>query len=200
MALRLKADAVAVASWWCGRFDLMHHLECPSTRLDPTIERLPRHTLRQHPDLRAFITDAGVSPLHVLSYQALADGHYGMVRLAALFPANPFTGGHPKVFALDGDRRSLHRNPPWDNDVEGVSADLCLYFPGDPHERRWTAEYGLVELFDIARLHLACEHVWRETGVWPTEDALHGGAARPVRSRPELKVPPLRSTRTETRR
>lgn len=73
-----------------------------------------------------------------------------------------------------------------------MSAELCLYFSRDPDERRWTAEYGLVELFDIARRHLACEHVWRETDTWPTEDAPHGTAARPVRRRPELKVAPLR--------
>lgn len=194
MAFRVDPKAVELASWWSGRFDLLHHLECPSTRLDPSIEKLPLRTLRQHPDLRAFLDRLGVRALYMLGYEALAEGPYGMVRVAALFPANPFRGAQPQVFALDGERRSLHRNPPWDDDVEGVSAHLCLYFPEDPEERRWTVDYGLVGLFDLARRHLACEHVWRETDVWPTEDAPHGEAATPVARRPKLKVPPLRSS------
>jgi hypothetical protein len=161
-------------------------------RLDPTIENLPRQTLRRHPDLRAYLQRHGLTALELLGYQAMAEGPYGIVRLAALFPTDPFRGGEPEVFALDGDRRSLHRNPPYDDGVQGVSATLCLYFPGDPHERRWTVEDGLVRLFDLARRHLACEHVWRETDKWPTEDAPHGNLARPVRRRPELKLPPLR--------
>lgn len=189
---RRVAGNVEVASWWCGRFERLHYLECPSTRLDPTIENLNIHTLRSHPDLRAYVDRIGVPALYMLGYQAMAEGPYGIVRLAALFPLDPFRGGPPNVFALDGDRRSLHRNPPWDDDVEGASADLCLYFPSDPDERRWSVEYGLVGLFDLARRHLACEHVWRETDKWPTEDAPHGDAAKPVAPRPELRVEPLR--------
>ena len=166
-------------------------------RLDPTIENLPIATLRRHRDLRAFIDTYGMPALSVLGYQALAEGPYGFVRLAALFPFNPFGGGQPQVFALDGDRRSLHRNPPYDGGVQGVSGHLCLCFPTDPPERRWSVDHGLVGLFDIARRHLACEHVWRETGVWPTEDAPHGDAARPVAPRPELRVEPLRGLLAE---
>jgi hypothetical protein len=186
-------SAVQRASWWCERFELLHQLECPSTRIDPTIENLPRLTLCQHPDLRAYLDRIGVPALYMLGYLALAEGPYGIVRVGALFPVDPFRGGRPEVFALDGDRRSLHRNPPWDNDEHGVSAHLCLYFPGDPEERTWTVDQGLVGLFDLARWHLACEHVWRLTDVWPTEDAPHGAAARPVAPRPKLKLPPLRN-------
>ncbi|MGH2715797.1 MAG: hypothetical protein ACRDM7_18290 [Thermoleophilaceae bacterium] len=198
MAQRLNALAIENASWWCGRFELVHHLEYPSTHLDRTIHRLRRDTVRQHPDLRRFLEILGVPPLWMLAYQALAEGPYGMVRLAALFPTSPFEGGEPQVFALDGDRRSLHRNPPYDDGVEGVSAHLCLYYRDDPDERRWTAEYGLIELFDLARRHLVCEHVWRETDVWPTEDAPHG-ITKPARRRPELKVAPLRATAVEVK-
>jgi hypothetical protein len=161
-------------------------------RIDPTIEYLPRHTARQHRDVREYLRRVGVPPLYMLAYQARAEGSYGVVRLAALFPIDPFRGGEPEVFALDGDRRSLHRNPPWDDGVPGVSAHLCLYFRRDPDERRWTVDDGLVRLFDLARWHLECEHAWRMDGVWPTEDAPHGDAARPVAPRPELKFPPLR--------
>jgi hypothetical protein len=183
-----------MASWWCGRFDLLHRLQYPSTLADRTICSLPKRTLRQHADLRVYLDRLGVPALYMLSYQAIAEGPYGIVRLAALFPADPFRGGQPQVFALDGNRCSLHRNPPWDDGEDGASAHLCLYFPGDPEERRWTVDYGLVGLFDLGRRHLACEHVWRETDKWPTEDAPHGDVARPAARRPELKVPPLRAS------
>jgi hypothetical protein len=57
---RRDARNIETASWWCGRFELLHRLECPSTRIDPTIENLPRHTLRQHPDLCAYLDRIGV--------------------------------------------------------------------------------------------------------------------------------------------
>lgn len=180
------------ARWWVDQFDLRWRLERPSMELDPTITRVSGYTLRRHPDLDAFNRRALLLWSDVLGYQARAEGPYGVVRLAALFPKSPFEGADPSMFALDGERFSLHRNPPFDQGVEGVSANLCLWFPQDPPERRWTAEYGLVELFDLARRHLAAEHVWRETDRWPTEDAPHGDHAQPVRSRPELKVAPLR--------
>jgi hypothetical protein len=197
VAEQVNRKALEAVSWWCGRFDLLHHLEYPSMNLDPTITRMAARSLRQHPDLRRFGEMLGVPPAWILAYSALAEGPYGLVRLAALFPASPFAGGEPQVFALDGNRRSLHRNPPWDEEVEGVSAHLCLYFSGDPDERRWTPEYGLVELFDLGRRHLACEHVWRETNVWPTEDTPHGPNVKPARPRPELKVRPLRAEALE---
>lgn len=85
-----------MVSWWCGRFDLLHRLEYPSTHIDDSIIRLPRQTLRRHPDLRRFWQTLGVPPLHLLAYQARADGPYGTVRLAALFPGSPFEGGRPE--------------------------------------------------------------------------------------------------------
>lgn len=192
MADRVTRHGQNQAQWWCQNFEALHYLEWPSTRLDPTIENLQLDTLRRNFDLSRYLRTNGAPAIWTLGYQALAEGPYGLVRLAALFPVDPFAGADPQVFALDGDRRSLHRNPPYDDDVRGVSGHLCLYFPGDPEERRWTPEYGLVGLFDLGRRHLACEHVWRETGTWPTEDAPHGDAAKPVEQRPELKVRPLR--------
>jgi hypothetical protein len=175
------------SEWWCGRYDLLHRLECPSTRIDPTIKNLPATTLRRNPDLRKYRRGRGLGVHTLLGYEALADTPFGLVRLVAVFRANPFEGGEPDVLALDGERRSLHRNN--GGNVNGGSAHLCLYYPKDPEERRWLPEYGLIGLFDMARRHLNCEHVWRETGDWPVEDAAHGNLARPVASRPELRVP-----------
>jgi hypothetical protein len=187
----LMNEARARARWWPGRFDLLSMLENPSMEKDETIERLPWRTLRQNRDLRCFVADIGVCSWDVLAYQAMAEGAYGLVRVAALFPLSPLLrDSHPEVFALDGDRRSKHRNPPWDNGEDAVSAHLCLYYRRDPDERQWTVNDGLVRLFDLARKHLEAEHIWRETGVWPMDEAEHG-FARPARPRPELKLPPL---------
>jgi hypothetical protein len=183
----------AEVRWWVGRFDLLERLERPSMDLDRTIRRVAMRTLRQHRDLRRHIQRLNVPEWDVLAYQAIAEGAYGQVRLAALLPFSPFEGADPEVFALDGERRSLHRNPPFDDGVEGVSAHLCLYFRGDRIERRWTAEYGLLELFDLGRRHLAAEDIWRKENYWPTEDAPHGNRARPAPPRPDLKIERLRA-------
>jgi hypothetical protein len=186
----LMNEARARARWWPGRFDLLWLLENPSMEKDESIGRLPWRTLRQNRDLRRFVTDLGVRPWDVLAYQAMAEGAYGLVRVAALFPGTPFQGYHPEVFGLDGDRRSKHRNPPWDNGEDAVSAHLCLYYRRDPAERQWTVNDGLIRLFDLARKHLEAEHIWREEDEWPIEEAQHG-FAKPAPPRPELKLPPL---------
>jgi hypothetical protein len=164
----------------------------PAMSMDPTIRRLSLRTMRRNRDLSLSPARFGGEPWDFLAYEALAEDAYGRVRLATVFPGSPFEGHEPMVFALDGERRSLHRNPPFDDDVQGCSAHLCLYFQDDPDERRWNAEYGLLELFDLARRHLLAEHVWRRTGRWPIPEAEHGNAARPARPRPDLRVEPLR--------
>jgi hypothetical protein len=133
----------------------------------------------------------GGKPYDLLAYEASAEDAYGRVRLAALFPEPLTDGGELIVLALDGERTSLHRNPPFDEGANGSSAHLCLYYSGDPDERRWTLDYSLLELFDLGRRHLLAEYVWRQSGVWPIREAEHG-AARPARRQPQLKVKPLR--------
>jgi hypothetical protein len=78
---------------------------------------------------------------------------------------------YPRVFA-DRGARSPHRMPSDDS--------LCLYYPGDPRDQRWTAEQGLDELVNLTARHLFAEDYWRERGnVWPFDEAPHGyqGAA-----------------------
>lgn len=165
-------------------------------QLDRTIKRAEPRLLRQHPDARLLVGRLNVPQWDLLAYQALADAPFGGVRLLALFPRNPFSGDpetRPSVLALDGPRESLHRNASSPKAAQqGQSADLCLFFDGDPAERRWTPEAGLLGLFDLARRHLAAEHVWRTTRRWPIEDAAHGDRASPAASRPDLAVPALR--------
>jgi hypothetical protein len=178
--------------WWPGRFDLLERLERPSKEIDPTIRRLNSRTLRRNPDLARAGRELNVPTWDLLGYEAIAEDLYGRVRIVVLLPYSPYEGNDPWVYALDGPRNSLHRNPPRDEGTTDSSASLCLYFGGDPGERRWSPEYGLIGLFDLARRHLAAEHIWRTTKKWPFEDAAHGLAARPARPRPELRVEPLR--------
>jgi hypothetical protein len=55
---------------------------------------------------------------------------------------------YPRVHAEPG-AASPHRMP--DDDA------MCLWYPADPHERRWTANKGLLDLLDIITSHLLYE-------------------------------------------
>jgi hypothetical protein len=79
---------------------------------------------------------------------------------------------YPRVHAEPG-ARSPHRMP--------TDNALCLWYPLDPPERRWTADKGLLELLDIANSHLLYEAYWRSTegiagGIWAGDEAAHGFA------------------------
>lgn len=81
----------------------------------------------------------------------------------------------PVVFA-DPGAESKHRH-------QNIDA-LCLWFPGDPEDRRWHYTDGLVALFNLARNHLFYEAYWRATGghggpgqregTWLGDEAAHG--------------------------
>lgn len=75
--------------------------------------------------------------------------------------------------------------------------DLCLWYPGDPAELRWTWDDGLEEYIRIVSRHLIYEEYWRRTGEWPVEDAPHGdppGARWPVQT-PKMRLAAQRSRR-----
>jgi hypothetical protein len=76
---------------------------------------------------------------------------------------------YPRVFA-DPGVSSKHRMP---------DASLCLYFAGDPVDRRWTSDKGLLSLLGLAADHLFFEDYWRSTGgvhkgEWLGPEAPHG--------------------------
>lgn len=80
---------------------------------------------------------------------------------------------YPRVVA-DLDLESPHRL---------LDDALCLWFPDDPVEQRWTSSDGLVSLLDIVRNHLFFEDHWRRTGgsdggEWLGREAPHGRPER----------------------
>lgn len=173
-----------LARWWEIQPGRVAALEGPSFGLDPTISRLGAKEILRNKDLRDLAGRLGAEPERLLAYRALADGPFGRYRVAAVFPCPP-AKKDPIVLCLDGPRggeASEHRNG---------EAALCLYYKDDPPERRWNEEDRLVRLFDLARQHLACEHVFRETGRWPIDEAPHG-ETRPASHDPSLRLPPLR--------
>ncbi len=76
---------------------------------------------------------------------------------------------YPRVYA-DRGAESPHRMP---------DRSLCLFYPGDPPDRRWTANLGLLAILDLAADHLYFETFWRHTGgarrgKWLGPEAPHG--------------------------
>ena len=79
---------------------------------------------------------------------------------------------YPRVHAEQG-APSPHRMP--------TDNALCLWYPFDPPERRWTADKGLLDLLDIITSHLLYEAYWRSSGgvtrgIWAGDEAAHGSA------------------------
>lgn len=179
-----KIAARCLVRWWEAQPERVAALEGPSFGLDPTISRLGGNEILRNKDLRDFVGRLGVEPGDLLAYRALADGPFGRYRVVAVFP-HPPKEKDPIVLCLDGPRghqASWHRNG---------EAALCLYYEDDPPERRWREDDRLVRLLDLARQHLACEHVFRETGVWPMDEAPHGETV-PAPSDLTLRLPALR--------
>ena len=59
---------------------------------------------------------------------------------------------------------------------------LCLYYPRDPEQRRWTSEKRLRALLGLAADHLFFEDVFRDTGDWIAPQAAHGFPTEPGRA------------------
>lgn len=176
--------ARCLTRWWEVQPECVAALEGPSFGLDPTISRLNGKEILRNKDLRDFVGRLGVEPGDLLAYRALADGPFGRYRVVAVF-LHPPGESDPTVLCLDGPRgnkASEHRNS---------ETALCLYYWNYPPERRWTAGDRLIRLFDLARQHLACEHIFRETGHWPMDEAPHG-ETKPAPRDPSLALPPLR--------
>lgn len=171
------------ARWWENKHEQVAALEEVSLRLDRTIRRMNAIEIEQNPDLREFCCWIGVEPGDLLAYISHAEGRFGCYRLVAAFPWPP-DKHDPFVLCLDGPRGQSASEHRYNETL------LCLYYGNDPDERRWKPEYGLLRLFDLARRHIACEHIFGMTKNWPVEQAPHG-ETEPVTPDPSLTLPPL---------
>ncbi|MGH2748546.1 MAG: SEC-C metal-binding domain-containing protein [Actinomycetota bacterium] len=177
-------DRRRYARWWEWLPARVAALEGESGGHDWTIRRLSPDEIGRNADLRNVATECEVEPGDLLAYLAHAEGRFGRYRIVAVFLVPPDVG-NPHVFCLDGPRAieaSEHRNG---------EAELCLFYKGDPPERRWTHRDGLCRLFDLARRHVTGEYIWRTTGAWPIEEAPHG-ETDPAPPDPSLALPRLR--------
>jgi hypothetical protein len=50
---------------------------------------------------------------------------------------------------------------------------LCMWYPSDPVDRRWTWRQGAQQLAAQICAHMIREHYWAHTGVWHGEEAPH---------------------------
>lgn len=82
------------------------------------------------------------------------------------------SSGVPRVY-VDGPTSSPHR---YDD------GSLCMWYPGDAANHRWTFEHGLLDLLDTIRGHLFREAYWREHGerddAWLGPEVAHGPVAQ----------------------
>ncbi|MBT2391450.1 hypothetical protein J7E87_18910 [Streptomyces sp. ISL-1] len=69
----------------------------------------------------------------------------------------------PQVFT-DGPSDSPHRYR---------DGSLCMWYPYDPAEQRWTFKNGPAALLGLVVAHLLREEWWRCTDEWPGPEAPH---------------------------
>ncbi len=169
--------------WWTNCWPLIWQLEHHASAADQYFQRLPPRFAASNPALRGYLSAWSVPLWDVMGWQSEAEGPWRARRLVALFPRPPWRQD-PTVLCLDGPTDSLHRNGP---------LELCLYYVRDPEERSWKVCDGLIRLFDLARVHLWCEHIWRLRGrsprAWPMPQAAHGYGT-PAAPRPDLLLAP----------
>lgn len=69
----------------------------------------------------------------------------------------------PTVY-IDGSSESPHRYS---------DAALCMWYPADPPESRWSRRDGSAALLGHIVAHLTREERWRQTGEWPGPEVQH---------------------------
>lgn len=74
----------------------------------------------------------------------------------------------------------VYAEGPTDSPHRYADQSLCIWYPYDPPDRRWTRHDGPVVLIGHVIAHLAREQWWRRTGEWVGEQAPHA-APRPAR-------------------
>lgn len=125
--------------------------------------RFEKGARQRFPDLRSSRTPDG----NRITYSvAVPVPHYETRQVTITFTSGRTA---PAVLA-DGPTASPHR-------YHAYNGELCMWYPGDPVERRWIHADGLDVLLDYIADHLFQEAWWRETGEWPGEEAPHGASS-----------------------
>jgi hypothetical protein len=137
----------------------------PWSWLDDPIRRaqFEADARRELPDLRYRHRQRRPGPVDIWEATVLVD-HDVRRKVTVEFERSFSTWSN--VYA-DGPTDSPHRY------AERGRTKLCLWKPGDPPERRWQVENGLLALFGIAAHHLFKELWWRENDEWLGEEAPH---------------------------
>ena len=118
---------------------------------------------KQHfPTLQAVTCTSG--PKAGRSYKAIIDvPHYEPRRVEILFSKKTPTLVN---ITADGPTASPHRYD---------THRLCIWYPDDPHDKRWVFDDGLLMLLGMVTAHLFREAWWRETGEWLGPEVGHPG-------------------------
>lgn len=64
---------------------------------------------------------------------------------------------------------------------------LCIWYPDDPPEQRWSPGDGLLTLIEMTRVRLFKEGWYRETGEWLGEEISRGQLHGRGRRRPGVR-------------
>ena len=143
----------------------------------------PAHRLRLIAELRAVSADVAVIPpgrrrrggfaVRVVLTPAGLQSHRVTIEFG------PNTPDTPVIYVPGPD--SKHR---YDD------GSLCIWYPYDPPEQRWTWSDGGAVLAGHICAHLIREAWWRQTGEWPGDEAPHDPAELPPISRAARRASP----------
>lgn len=78
------------------------------------------------------------------------------------------------VFAGRGTVPSVYADDPADSPHRYSDGALCMWYPLDPEEARWTRRDGAAALLGHITAHLLREAWWRMTGEWLGDEVSHG--------------------------
>ena len=77
------------------------------------------------------------------------------------------------VFAGTGFAPSVYADGPTDSRHRYSDGSLCMWYPHDPDDARWTRRDGAAALLGHITAHLLREEWWRKTGEWVGDEVSH---------------------------
>jgi hypothetical protein len=88
------------------------------------------------------------------------------------------------VFAGQGDVPAVYADGPADSPHRYSDGALCMWYPFDPKEGRWTRRDGAAVLLGHITAHLLREAWWRMTGEWLGAEVDHLGERAACEKKP----------------